>query len=157
MAFNKEKIQLFWIPLIGLTAPKANWDRHCGERCENNSRSEYSRTDICCEFSCVSMDAVSPNFRLFFASGNAPGSSASLLTRTAFQHRFLQIFEEYFDNGWADYINTVRQIAKLWFLSRRKHWQLLLLPWGVMTEYMIHCTFPRHSNLRLWKRKRIFT
>ena len=30
----------------------------------------------------VSMDAVSPNFRLFFASGNAPGSLASLLKRT---------------------------------------------------------------------------
>ena len=35
MAFNKEKIQLFWIPFIGLTAPKANSDRHCGEGCKH--------------------------------------------------------------------------------------------------------------------------
>ena len=54
---TKEKIQILWIPFIGLTAPKANVTetyRHCGEGCKNNSRSEYGRTDICCELSCVS-------------------------------------------------------------------------------------------------------
>ena len=88
MAFNKEKIQLFWIPVIGPTAPKAKTDIVVkdlkiipGLRAGGNIAGLTSWTCEYCEYPRVSMD-LSPKFRLFFASGNAPGSLASLLTWT---------------------------------------------------------------------------
>ena len=75
MTFNKEKIQLFWIPFIGLTAKdiKIIPDLRAG--------ANIAGLTIIVNFHVFQWTPCHQTLGSFSRPGNAPGSLASLLTR----------------------------------------------------------------------------